>query len=166
MGCDSAVGDGWLLLTVRNPKIFQVGECLIGVAGSPRMAQILRYHLIPPSREESESDNHYIIVKFAEAVRSCFKEQGFAKVESNREEGGFFLLGYRGELYSVESNYAVLHYANDTAALGIGRMVALGALLALTHLEPEPRIQRALEVVGQLSDGVLPPYHVQVMDNG
>lgn len=165
MGCDSAGSNGWTLRAVHNPKIFRVGECLIGYTSSFRMGQILQYHLNLPTRSETESDEQYMFVKFSEAVRGCLKSYGYATIESNKESGGEFLVGYRGHLYTMYSNFALLQHRDNIESVGCAYEVALGAMLALEGMEPEKRIARALEIAGILSNGVLPPYQVEQLDS-
>lgn len=164
IGADSAGSDGWTLRSLATPKIFAVGEFLIGYTTSFRMGQILHYHLALPARDEDETDEHYVVAKFVEAVRSCLKDRGFTTVSNNVEEAGRALVGYRGHIYMMQSDFSIIRHANAIEAVGIGDKVALGAMLALDNLEPEARIQRTLEIVGQLSDGVLPPYHVETLE--
>jgi len=159
MGADSAVMNGWTVRTTARPKLFRFGQFIIGVTGSPRMAQILRYHLDVPT-QETEDDFEYMVTVFTEAIREAFKEKGFSKVEDNQEKGGFFLAGYRGGLYKVEDNFQVMAYADGLAALGCGEDFALGAMKALDFLPPRERVEKSLEIAAYFSGGVMAPFIV------
>jgi len=160
IGGDSAgASNGWTVRAIASPKVFRVGPFIIGSMGSPRMSQILRYHL-DVSEQGGETDNEYIVTVFAEAVREAFKERGFAKIEDNREEGGRFLVGYRGVLYKMWGDFQIGAYADGMAAGGCGEEFVLGAMKALNFLPPRERIEKALEVAAYFSGGVLPPFIV------
>ena len=159
IGADSASVEGWTVRATRLPKVFRVGEFVIGYTDSFRMGQILQHHLKVQDQGD-ESDMEYMVRFFVEAVRGCLKEYGYAKVENNTEEGGTFLVGYKGHLYSVESDFQVNEAADGYAACGCGEKFALGAMKALEHLLPRQRIRRSLEIAAYFSGAVIPPFKV------
>jgi len=159
MGADSALSNGWTVRETAYPKLFRNGEFIIGCVESLRMTQILEYHLDVPEQDRA-GDREYLVTVFVEAVRKEFKKQGFAKVENNEEEGGFFLVGYRGEIYKVENNFQVVSYADALIALGGGEDFALGAMKALEHLPPRERIEKSLEIAAYFSGAVMAPFVV------
>jgi len=161
MGGDSAGAAGWTVRAVRSPKVFKVGPFIIGYTTSFRMGEILQYHLnVQP--QDGESDHEYMVRQFAEAVRATLKDHGFAKVENNVEEGGTFLVGYHGHLYSVDDDFQMTEHSDGYDACGCGQEFALGAMMALEGLElkPKERIRRALKIAAHFSGGVLPPFHI------
>jgi len=160
MGGDSAGASGWLVRAVQSPKVFKVGAFIIGYTTSFRMGEILQYHLDVEPQKEEQADHEYMVCHFAEAVRKALKEHGFAKVENNVEEGGDFLVGYRGHLYSVNDDFQMTEHVENYDACGCGQEFALGAIKALEDWAPEERIRRALEIAAYFSGGVLPPFHI------
>lgn len=159
MGGDSAGAVGWMVRAVQSPKVFKVGAFIIGYTTSFRMGEILQYHLeVQP--QDGESDHEYMVCQFAEAVRKALKEHGFAKVENNVEEGGDFLVGYHGHLYSVNDDFQMTEHIESYDACGCGQEFALGAMMALEELSPKKRIRRALEIAAYFSGGVMPPFHI------
>lgn len=163
IGGDSATLSGWLLQRTQSPKVFRNGEFLIGVTGTMRLTQILRYHLVVPPQAEDDQEA-YMVKVFAEAVRTCLKAQGWAKVDNNREESeGAFLVGYRGGLYSVYSDYQVFRSLDGVDACGSGREYALAAMYVLAGLPPRERIERALEASAYYCIGVSAPFQVLEM---
>ena len=144
---------------IRLPKVFRLDQFIIGYTTSFRMGQILQYHLAVSPQEE-ESDNRYMIVTFAEAVRACLKDYGFATVDNNLESGGTFLVGYRGHLYCMYSDYQISEAADGIGACGCGQAYALGAMKALAAIPPEARIQQSLEIAAYFSGAVIPPFHI------
>jgi len=122
------------------------------------MGQILQHHLVVGSQED-ESDSRYMVVTFAEAVRLCLKQFGFASVDNNQETGGTFLVGYRGHLYCMCDDYQVNETADGISACGTGEEYVLGAMKALASVPPEARIRQSLEIAAYFSGGVIPPFH-------
>ena len=155
---DSAAANGWDIYTETGPKVFIVGEFVIGYTSSFRMGQLLQYQLSVKPREEM-SDRAYMITVFAEAVRSLLKDHGYAHIENNEETGGVFLVGYRGHLYEVQSNFAVLRRADGYAAVGCGQSYALGALAVLDKSDPQTALRQALEAAEHFSNGVRGPFN-------
>lgn len=161
IGGDSAASDGWQTRAIAHPKIFRLGEFVIGYTTSFRMGQLLQYKLALTPQQENQADDVYLVVEFAERVRSLLREHGFARVDSNQEAGGFFLMGYRGRLYTVQDDYSILTYRDGFAAVGCGGHYALAALKALEDLPPKKRLLKSLQITAHFADGVLAPFHVK-----
>lgn len=79
MVADSAgvAGSGAYVLR-RDPKIFRLGDFLIGYTSSFRMGQLLRYNFEPPRRYDDEDIYTYMCTRFINAVRDCLKSGGYA----------------------------------------------------------------------------------------
>ncbi len=182
IGGDSA-GVAGLSLSVRSDeKVFKNGEFLFGFTTSFRMGQLLRYSFSPPERGEKVEDDKYLVKAFIDSVRSCLKDGGFAATKNSVEEGGTFLLGYRGKLYTVESDYQVAKAADSFAAVGCGDQIAHGSLFATSPenlaalqgvpletfrmafagsvLDPNRRIEMALKAAERFSAGVRGPFTI------
>ena len=158
IGADSIAGgeDGWHVQTRRTPKVFSVatrgGELLFGFTTSWRMGQILET----------------AVESFVEATRAAMKRGGFAQVKDAREEGGDFLLGVRGLLFRVASDFQVTESAFAYDAIGGGAREALGAFYALAasdpmeavNLPPEVRIGIALQAAQEFNGGVRGPFTI------
>lgn len=163
IGADSAAVSGWQVRATNLDKVFRRGPFLIAYTNSFRMGQILQYHLEVQS-QDGEPDIEYMVRHFVDAVRTCFKELGFAKVENNEESGGMFLVGYRGHLYAIEDDFQVNEMTDGFDAWGCGKEYALGVMKALEHLPPIEQIEKALEISAHFSGGVLPPFQVVILD--
>lgn len=165
IGGDSMSASGWNQRQTKLRKVFHAGQFLIGYTTSFRMGQILQYHLEVRQQQDGETDERYMVVAFAEAVRTCLKDKGYAQVSSNTETGGDFLVGYRGEVYHVSSDFQVNHYADGLQAVGCGEQYAMGAMLALeaTVQDPQKRIRKALKITERLSNGVTGPFYIEVL---
>lgn len=160
MGGDSA-GVGGLALTVRaDEKVFRCGKFLMGFTTSFRMGQLLRYSLTVPEQESGQDTYAYMVTTFIDAVRNCLKKGGYAKTDNDEESGGTFLVGYKGRLFKVESDYQVGETVDGFDAAGCGASIACGAIYATKGQEPNRRIKTALEAAERLSAGVRRPFTI------
>ena len=156
MGADSASASGWDMRATALPKVFRKGPMLIGYTSSFRMGQLLRHKLVLPE-QEAEDDLQYMVVGFIEAARKCLSDGGYTEIENNQEEGGEFLVGYKGVLYHVGGDFQVNTYQDGIAAVGC----AEGYALAVMHVlggSPKERVAKALETAAYFSAGVLAPF--------
>lgn len=160
IGADSVGVRGWSRTIRKDPKLFKNGEFLIGFTSSFRMGQILRFKFRPPARLDKIGDYEYLCTAWIDAVRASLKDGGYSHIDKNREEGGSFLLGYRGKLYSVDNDFQVGEPAHGYDAVGCGDDAALGALFA-TRGPPRQRVLTALKAAEHLSIGVAGPFIVE-----
>ncbi len=163
MGADSA-GVGGLSLRVRSdPKIYQVGEFLIGFTSSFRMGQLLGHKLSVTKQHPETEDYTFMCTTFIEAVRSTLKDGGYAYKKDEQELAGTFICGYKGNLYQIESDYQVGTFAVDYTACGCGEDIALGSLFSTEGDHPEDRIRTALSAAEMFSAGVRAPFLIKTM---
>jgi ATP-dependent protease HslVU (ClpYQ) peptidase subunit len=162
IGADSA-GVAGLDITIRkDSKVFKVGEFVIGCCGSFRMINLLKFSLNPPKVYHDDDIYKYMCTEFVNAVRNCFKNGGFLKIDSNVESGGFFLVGYKDRLFNVQNDYQVGECEKPYDAMGCGEPFALGALDVLPkEMKPEDKIKKALEIAAYRSGGVRPPFIIE-----
>lgn len=164
MGGDSA-GVGGLDLTVRaDAKVFRNGPMLFGFTSSFRMGQLLRYALEIPDHDPRMDVDKYMVTTFVDAVRECLKSHGWAEKEKEQERGGHFLVGYKGRLFQVESDYQVGIALDGYDATGCGEQIARGALFATSHLSGRERIEMALRAAERCSAGVRAPFIVESLE--
>ncbi len=76
MGADSAGVAGLDIDTRRDPKLFKVGDLLIGFTTSFRMGQLLAYGFEPPPRPAGGDVRRWMVVDFVEAVRAVSGDGG------------------------------------------------------------------------------------------
>lgn len=161
IGGDSAGVSGWALTVRADEKVFTNGPFVMGFTSSFRMGQLLRYNLEVPRRTRRVSVDEFMHTVFVDAVRKTLKDGGYAKVESGREEGGDFLVGYAGRLFAVQSDFQVSRTRARFDAVGCGADVARGYLTAIAGtLPPEVACRRALRAAEQWSAGVRGPFRV------
>lgn len=161
MGADSA-GVSGLSLTLRaDQKVFYNGSFLMGFTTSFRMGQLLRYNFKPLEHPKDMDIYEYMVTKFIDTVRECLKEGGYAVKNDKKESGGNFLVGYKGRLFHIESDYQVGENIISYDACGCGKELALGSLYSTENLEnPYKRIELALMAAEQFSAGVSRPFTI------
>ncbi|MFI5938311.1 hypothetical protein [Actinoplanes sp. NPDC051494] len=158
IGGDSA-GVSGLSLTVRaDAKVFRKDRYLFGFTSSFRMGQLLRYSLALPA--PAGDLDAFMSTTFVDALRECLKAGGWATKDNEREEGGTFLVGVKGKLFTLYDDYQVAQAADSYAAVGCGDQIALGALYATAGLglKPKIRVLRALCAAERFSAGVRAPF--------
>jgi ATP-dependent protease HslVU (ClpYQ) peptidase subunit len=158
IGGDSAGVAGLSLAVRADAKVFRNGRYLFGFTTSFRMGQLIRYSLTLP-KPKGDLDS-FMATTFIDALRECLKTGGWARKENDREEGGTFLVGVRGQLFTVHEDYQVGKPADGFAAVGCGDQIALGALYATagTGLKPRRRVKLALRAAERFSAGVRGPF--------
>jgi hypothetical protein len=153
IGGDSA-GVAGLSVTVRSDeKVFINGPFIIGGTSSFRMLNLLRYKLSPAAQTVHQSDSEYLCTSFIDSVRKCFTDNGYGTAS----EGGTFLVGYKGKLYKIGSDFQVGEPHKNFEACGCGTDLSLGSLFTSTG-NPEDRVKTALAAAAAFSGGVCAPF--------
>lgn len=159
MGADSAGVGGNHICQRRDEKVFIVGNFLIGFTTSFRMGQLIRYRLNPPIHPKNVSIDRYMNTIFIDSIRSVFKDGGYAKTRDGAEEGGTFLVGYRGRIFTIFDDYQVAENIVNYAAIGSGFEVAIGSLFTSVG-HPGYRIEKALSAAASFCTGVSAPFQI------
>lgn len=159
MGGDSA-GVGGLSITIRaDEKVFVNGPFIMGFTSSFRMGQLLQYKLKVPQQTTDQDDMRYMVTSFIDAVRKCFAENGYGNMaDKTNNSGGTFLVGYKGNLYTIHGDFQVGKSHLPFNAVGCGDDIALGSLFSSVGKKPEQRVELALKAASQFSAGVAPPF--------
>ncbi|MFE6025551.1 hypothetical protein [Streptomyces niveus] len=155
---DSAGVAGYQLTVRVDAKVFRSGPYVMGFTSSFRMGQLLRHSLTAP---QPEGDlEQFMCTRFVDAVRTCLKDGGWARKDAEQEEGGTFLVGVHGRLFTLDSDYQVAESADGYDAAGCGDQLALGALHATATLgmKPRQRLTAALTAAVHHSAGVRGPF--------
>jgi len=162
MGGDSA-GVAGLSLTVRaDQKVFRNGDMLFGFCGSYRVGQVMRYAFVAPKHPRRVDVHRYMVTDFVDAMRETLKKAGVGKKQNEVEEmeDGAFLVGYRGHLFEIHSDYQVGEAVDGFSATGCGEEIAQGALFVTQTVEPRKRVRMALEAAERYSAGVRRPFYI------
>lgn len=171
IGGDSAGVSGWSIRTRADAKVFKRGEWVFGFTESFRMGQLIRYQLtLPKPPERPREMDRWLATTFIDALRQTFKDGGYAIAKNEQEFGGTFLVGLRGRLYYVGSDYQVGECLHGFDAVGCGQDEARGALYALGQvsgtrglcapIHPRKRVLMALGATAAQNGGVCAPFKV------
>ncbi len=165
LGSDSAaIGDpdGSEIYTMPEPKVFACGPYVVGVCGSYRVGQVLRYRADLPEPPTSEDFGAFLVRDLAPAIGDLLETEGV--VGSHRTFLGnkvALLIGYQDQLWCIGSDLTVMP-EGEFGAIGSGRLRAYAALHALKSAGIEPaqrRIELALEAAAKYTASVRPPWH-------
>ena len=163
IGGDSAGVIGLNYSIREDEKVFKNGEFIFGFTTSFRMGQLLRYKLkIPEQHPNEKNDYKFLVVEFIDSVKQCLKDNDFASCNSDVIEGGTFLIGYRKNLYLIDSDFQVGKVRKSFDSVGCGQNYALGAMEVISkeNTTAKERIFKALDVVQQFSAGVREPFNI------
>lgn len=159
-GGDSIVVGSYHKIVNRDSKVFQRQGLLFGTCGSLRLQNLLQYRLEIPHYAGTHPMS-YVVNELLEAVRACFKQNGFGRDNKGQEHfDGSFLLGFEQELYMVGSYYTISRSADPYCAIGVGKEYAYGSLSTTRQLGMEPiqRLHLALEAAACYNTDVLAPF--------
>jgi ATP-dependent protease HslVU (ClpYQ) peptidase subunit len=155
--------------TRLDPKVFIKGPFIIGISGSFRYGQILRFKFTPPAHHPPEKDDYeYMATDFVDAIMQSLEDAGFLTlkegVKSTSTHGayGYSLIGYKGKLYYFGADFQIGMVSEGYDAIGSGFEIALGAMWIMaqnrTKYKPEEAITLALQAASELNTTVGPPY--------
>ena len=164
IGGDSAGVSGYNIQIRGDEKVFRNGPFLMGFTTSFRMGQLLRYSLEPPEHPQDMDDMRFMVTQFIPAAKKCLKDGGWLKTKDGQDDGGAFLVGYRGRLYEIDDDCQVGKISDNIASVGCGSHTALGAMYGLHQwTDPYARIGKSLEITTHLNGGVRPPFVIEEM---
>lgn len=164
VGGDSCGTVGESLCMIGGGKVFEVGEFLMGVAGTRRPAEIFQYRLevtAPPVGPVSELDR-FMATDFADAMRRAITDAGALTKDSEKGEcfDATAIVAVRGRIYFAAGDFSITPVADGLWAAGSGAAYALGSLRSTEERPARERIQLALEMAVYYADGVRPPFHI------
>lgn len=163
VGADSALSNmnTHELIACVNQKAFRVGECLIGVCSSARVADVLRYGFDPPKHPRRMDPARYMRTVFVDAMRDTLRKAGaLQQMHGVDTVDAGILIGYRGRLFIVEGDLHIHEALDDYAAMGSGGAVANGALSVSRGVPPRKRILAALAASERYTASVRRPFYV------
>ncbi len=165
MGGDSCYSCGNIKGTLKSPKIFKYKNMLLGTAGSLRFMQSLKYDFAPPI-DSSLDVIEYIVSEFIPDLREVLRKAGIMEEKDKIETtDSRILVGYRGRLFIISSNFAIIEDSNEYLAIGGADEVALGSLYTTRGMSvPEFRIQEALRAAAHFNPYVSEPFTIEVLE--
>ncbi len=153
-------GEGY---SATTPKVFRKGEYMVGYTISFRAGQVLHHDVdwpAPPADLPADQLESFMVREVVPRLRNALRDAGALKTSEGVDQGAHFVIGLRGQLFSVGLDFSATGLVDDYMAIGSGRHHAYGALHALAGLQmaPEERIQRALAAAAQYTMNVGAPF--------
>jgi len=119
VGWDSFSGAGNSKHIRKDMKGFVVGPYVVGYTWSYRAGQILEHHVAWPLVGSGDL-RKMLITKLVPKIRDAFKKHGMMKTDMGVESGGEFLVGVRGRLFTICSDFQVCEKICGYDAVGCG----------------------------------------------
>lgn len=169
MGGDAAcVTSSLTSEALGHPKLFEKSGMVFGLAGSPRVMQIVKYHAEFGRYHHGDDPYAYMVGQVVEGIRSALRDHG-ALYSSEGLEGmagdSSFLVAFQDEFYEIEANFNVHRSDKDYAATGCGFHLAFGSLYSTpSNMPPADRVRLALSAAAEFSAGVRAPFSIVEFD--
>lgn len=160
IGGDSAASTYDEIRIINQDKVFKVDNLIFGYAGSPRVSQIIQYHLKISEHNNFKDDLTYMVKVVIEDMRKCLTTYGVDDEKIREDFYAVCLIGYNHKLYCIYSDYQVHSIKDGLLSVGSGSSYALGAMYVLKDLEPRQRILKSLEASAYFSTTVDKPFKV------
>lgn len=164
MGCDSASSSGDSITIRSNHKVFTSHNMIFGTCGSARQRQLLKYSLKLPPQNSKVEDMQYMCTTFISSVQKCFEKGGFEMVQSKKRWGATFMVGYKGEIYCIESDYHIGIPSKKYHTIGSGTPWAMGSLFSLEQNQignSIEKIKTSLAAAAEFSQTVSGPFIIK-----
>ena len=173
-GDDGVAGEDGIVEIRTLPKVFAKGSMLIGGYGSLRVLQVVQYCMHQPAHPKGWSTMKYLLTAWIPSLKKALVEQRVISADPGTTEdnsdldallpGSGLVLGYRGELFTVEDDGQVGRTALPYSAVGSGAQFALASLCQQEMLadsrHPETRVRNALEIAAAHIANVNGPFTV------
>lgn len=165
IGGDSLGTAGQYSIVMKFDKIFRNGPYLIGTAGSVRVSQILHYGLKLP-KPPTRNLQRFMCTTFIDTVRQALETGGTKRTKDGIDEvESAFMVGVNGRLFNVDCDFQIVETTLNYDAVGAGRSEALGSLFSTSGMEPEKRVNVALEAAEMFNNTVRRPFVIMRLED-
>ncbi len=139
-------------LVHTQPKVFKIGDIVIGYAGSYRFGQIIEAHLSDPFiPSKNHSIYKWLVKVIVPEIAQILEDNGYygEDEESDAITGGNCLIGVRNELWELQEDFSILRSTRGYQSIGSGHEYALAATEALRDQfkTPNPLLQKVMGIV-------------------
>lgn len=153
IACDSLGSDLLSKRVFTTPKIFVVGDMLIGFTGSYRIGQLLQYRLQLPTARMGQELDEWLHVDFIDSVREILLQNGAMQVDNSVElADSKFLVVVAGRVFTIQEDLSLLESVDPFEAVGSGEMYARATMNALVQhkvTKPERVLTEAIEAAAK-----------------
>lgn len=130
MGADSSAVDSNIITRHALSKVFKVDEFGIGYCHSFKLGQLVEFCFSPPPLEKKMDEPamiRYMITEFIPELKGQLEAHGYPNHDDEKENWSL-LVGIRGYLFTIESDFHLGYDETHYAAIGAGSEYALGAM--------------------------------------
>ena len=161
LGGDAGGSTTYKLWVRKDSKVFIQGEFIVGFTGSFRARDILRYGMTMQQPKEGDDLDRFMRTVFIDDIRQAFNKAGYLSKDDGQDgHNSTLLVGVRGRLFIVGSDFQVGEQHDPFAAIGSGQPEAQASLLTTRDWrDPQKRLTEALYVSSYFNPGsVSPPF--------
>lgn len=173
MGADRCVSSNLERYTFSCSKIYQPYEnpnFLIGIAGDPRVHQLIKAFLVLPREEELAMNNliiddNYIVRYIIPKIGGILIEQNYPDPELNQSS---IMIAYKDKVWKIGNGFQLISFEDDFLTIGSGQFAARGVLSTLEDIKMSPmnKVIKALTLSTKMAVGVEGPYDIFVTGRG
>jgi ATP-dependent protease HslVU (ClpYQ) peptidase subunit len=133
LGDSRIVGDSKIYSHPDMVKVITNGNYLVGVAGDVRALQVVLHTWKPPAFLAKDRTNifQFMVNKVAPSLKQLVTDAGLLDSKSPDKDFEInVIVGLNGNLFEIDSDFAVSRNSDGYYAIGTGGDYALGALYA------------------------------------
>ena len=155
LGADSMYCDGDEVIVSADPKVWRIGDWVLGAAGHVSWMDVLTKHMRWPKCTRRNVDTTARL-DVPRELRRAAQELGM----DLEDYECVAVFGAHGRLYLIDSETVVVAVSEGFTAIGSGRQPALGSLYATrrSKLTPRHRMRTALEAAERYCASVRRPW--------
>lgn len=146
MGCDSGTFHGETKVIYDKDKVFIKDNFMVGLAGNPRVSQLLEHVFNPPDHDPRMSTYHYMVKEFVPAFISMLENNGGLTIDKNvKEYESYILVAYKDNIFGINQAFHVSS-GEEYICTGHGFNFAYASLYSTKgFVSPEDRVRVAVE---------------------
>jgi 20S proteasome alpha/beta subunit len=127
-----------------QPKVYKVGEYLIGYSGNAGIGQQMVYNFDfqDYTADEGTDPIYFLMTNFIPRLKKFFNKQNIT-IQGDEHEGEL-MIGFHGRVYEVNTGHMYCTEYKELC-IGSGYAYAYGSLHNSGYLDPQERIEQALD---------------------
>lgn len=133
LGDSRVVGDSKIYSHPDMVKVVTNGNFIIGAAGDVRALQVILHTWKPPVAVAKDKDNlfQFMISKVVPSLKQLLTDYNLLDTKSTDKDFELYvLIAYNGNIFEIDSEFAVSRSESGYYGIGTGGDYALGALYA------------------------------------
>jgi hypothetical protein len=162
LGADNGAWQHLFQVSRREGKLFQCGSLFFGLAGYPRLRQIIQgtraiAELVPPKRA---ANSEWLVTQLVPLIQKAAADNGYLEKENDvkRFTGSELIIAWKGNLATMDCSFHINQTLDDFEVIGAGRELAAGSLFSTKGQPPKKRLKTALEAACRFCAWCAPPF--------